>query len=135
VTKILFAYDGSDESRRALRYAEGLVAGDAVVVIGVVPSLIEAPRTTAFTDPSVDAQHLAEELEEVRELLASTGIAAEVVSTIGNPAAEILNAAEARGVELIVVGRHGQGAVERFLMGSVADRVVRHAACDVLVVK
>jgi nucleotide-binding universal stress UspA family protein len=44
------------------------------------------------------------------------------------PADEILNTAEERGTELVCVGRTGRGAVERFLMRSVSDRVVRHAA-------
>src|SRR5438270_4283088 len=108
MTKILFAYDGSDESRRALRYAERLVADDSVIVISVATSLIEAPRTEGFTDPSSERHRLARELEEVRQLMAQAGVRAEVISTIGNPAAEILNTAEARGVELIVLGRRGQ---------------------------
>jgi nucleotide-binding universal stress UspA family protein len=64
-----------------------------------------------------------------------TGVEAEFISMIGNPAAEILNTAEQRGVELIILGRRGLHTIERFLMGSVADRVVQHAGCDVLVVK
>jgi hypothetical protein len=61
--------------------------------------------------------------------------ASAIAGPVGNPAAEIISAAEARGVELIVVGRRGQHKGERFLMGSVSDRVVRHAPCDVLVVR
>ena len=57
-----------------------------------------------------------------------------MIAAVGNPAAEIIGAAEARGVELIVIGRRGQHRVERLLMGSLADRAVRHASCDVLVV-
>jgi len=135
MTKILFAYDGSEESRRALRYAERLVADDSVIVISVATSLIEAPRTVEWTDPSIERERLAEQLEEVRDLMAGAGVQAEIISTIGNPAAEILSTAESRAVELIVVGRRGQSAVERFLMGSVSDRVVQHAPCDVLVVR
>jgi nucleotide-binding universal stress UspA family protein len=135
VTKILFAYDGSDESRRALRYAERLVADDSVIVLSVANKLIEAPATGQFTEPGHDPEHLREDLAEVREIMGDAGVDAEFITIIGNPAAEILNAAESRGVELIVVGRRGANAVARFLLGSVADRVVEHATCDVLVVK
>jgi nucleotide-binding universal stress UspA family protein len=135
VTKVLFAYDGSEESRRALRYAERLVGDDSVIVLTVATKLIEAPATSQFTAPGHDPEHLREELDEVREIMGDAGINAEFVSVIGNPAAEILNAAESRGVELIVVGRRGLNAVARFLLGSVADRVVQHATCDVLVIK
>jgi nucleotide-binding universal stress UspA family protein len=135
VTKILFAYDGSDESRRALRYADRLGSGDAVIVLSVETKLIEAPATEAFTDPGHNPERLREGLQEVREIMGNAGVEAEFISTIGNPAAEILDTAESRGVELIVVGRRGLHTVERFLKGSVADRVVQHATCDVLVVK
>lgn len=135
MTKILFAYDGSNESRRALRYAERLGAGDSVIVLSVAPKLIEAPATEPFTDPEHDPEHVRQDLEEVREIMGDAGVDAEFISTIGNPAAEILNTAESRGIELIVLGRRGVNAVARFLLGSVADRVVQHATCDVLVVK
>lgn len=135
MTKILFAYDGSEQSRRALRYAARLVADDSVIVLSVATKLIEAPATKAFAEPGHDPEHLGEELEEVRGILGDAGVRAEFISRIGNPAAEILNTAESHGVELIVLGRQGLNAVERFLLGSVADRVVQHATCDVLVVK
>jgi nucleotide-binding universal stress UspA family protein len=135
VTTVLFAYDGSEQARRALRYVERLEADDSVIVLSVATKLIEAPATAEFTDPGHDPEHVREELEEVRALMDDAGVHAEFISTIGNPAAEILNAAEAQGADLIVLGRQGLNAVARFLMGSVADRVVRHAPCDVLVVK
>lgn len=135
MTTILFAYDGSEESRRALRYAERLVAADSVIVLSVATKLIEAPATAEFTEPGHEPEHLREELDEVRELMGDAGVNAEFITRIGNPAAEILSTAEARGADLIVVGRRGLHTMERFLMGSVADRVVQHATCDVLVVK
>jgi nucleotide-binding universal stress UspA family protein len=136
VTRILIAYDGSDESRRALRSASRLVAGDVVSVISVAPALIEAPRTADFTDPTSEPAVHRTQLEEARAIVAETsGVEPETIEAVGNPAAEIIAAAEARDVELIVIGRHGQHTVARFLMGSVADRVVRHATCDVLVVR
>ena len=135
MTKILFAYDGSDESRRALRYASRLGENDCVIVLSVATKLIEAPSTAQFTEPGHGPESVQEGLAEVREIMGDAGVEAEFISIIGNPAAEILNTAEQRGVELIVVGRRGLHTVERFLMGSVADRVVQHADCDVLVVK
>jgi nucleotide-binding universal stress UspA family protein len=136
VTKILIAYDGSDESRRALRYAERLVADDVVSIISVAPAVIEAPRTAEYTDPTSDPETHRRQLEEARAIIAeASGVEPETLEAVGNPAAEIIAAAEARDIELIVLGRRGQHRIERFLMGSVADRVVRHAECDVLVVR
>lgn len=134
--RILFAYDGSEQARRALRYAGRLVTGDEVSVISVASTLIEAPRTAEYTDPTSDPALHRHQLEEARVILAEAGgVEPEVIAAVGNPAAEIISAAEARGVELIVVGQRGQHKGERFLMGSVSDRVVRHAPCDVLVVR
>jgi nucleotide-binding universal stress UspA family protein len=135
MTAVLFTYDGSPESRRALRYAERLASGDSVFVIGVATALVEAPRTAAYTDPTSDPDEHRRQLDEALAILAEAGVQAEPIAAIGNPAAEIISAAESRGIDLIVIGRQGMSAVKRFLLGSVADRVVRHATCDVLVVR
>jgi len=63
------------------------------------------------------------------------GMAATFLVWEGDPGEAIVNAAEAEGVDLIVVGSHGRGPVGRFLLGSVSDFVVRHAGCPVLVVR
>jgi nucleotide-binding universal stress UspA family protein len=52
----------------------------------------------------------------------------------GRPAAEIVRYAQEHGADLIVMGTHGYGTVRRFLIGSVADQVLRQATCPVLVV-
>ena len=52
----------------------------------------------------------------------------------GKPAAEIVRYAESKGIDLIVLGAHGHGFVDRLLIGSVAERVTRHAPCAVLMV-
>jgi nucleotide-binding universal stress UspA family protein len=52
----------------------------------------------------------------------------------GPPASEIVRYAEEHGTDLIVLGAHGHGIVDRLLIGSVAERVARHAPCAVLMV-
>jgi len=52
----------------------------------------------------------------------------------GEAAAAICKEAEARGVDVIVVGSHGRTGVKRLFFGSVSERVVRHAHCPVLVI-
>ena len=54
---------------------------------------------------------------------------------IGKPATKIVEAAKNWPADLIVIGSHGRGGVERLLLGSVAESVVRHASCPVLVVR
>jgi nucleotide-binding universal stress UspA family protein len=53
----------------------------------------------------------------------------------GNPADEIVNFAEKNDIELIVIGTLGMSGVQRFLLGSVAENVVRHPKVPVLVVR
>jgi nucleotide-binding universal stress UspA family protein len=135
MTKILIAYDGSGSARRALEYRRRVEPEDEVAVISVVPKLIEGPPTEAYTDPSSPPEAVRKLLEEAVAILGDAGVAAEPILVIGNPAAEILDHAETRGIELIVIGRAGRHGIKRFLMGTVSDRVVEHAHCDVLVVR
>ena len=53
---------------------------------------------------------------------------------VGPAAFEIVRRAEERGADLLVVGSHGRGAIRRFLLGSVAERVLREAGCPVMIV-
>jgi nucleotide-binding universal stress UspA family protein len=135
MTKILIAYDGSEPARRALDYSARVQPDDEVAVISVAPALIEGPRTRAYTDPSSPPDLHRELLDHAVAILAEAGVKAEPIHLIGNPASEILDLADSRGVELIVIGRSGKSAIKRFLMGAVSDRVVEHAHCDVLVVR
>jgi nucleotide-binding universal stress UspA family protein len=132
---VLFAYDGSLFSKRALRYAKRFGSDARVTVIAVVPVLIEAPRTEQSAAPEHGAREAKRQLDEAKAILAEDGVEAEFIQAVGNPAAEIITAAEERDADLIVVGHRGRSAISRFIEGSVSDRVVRHATCDVLVVR
>jgi nucleotide-binding universal stress UspA family protein len=132
---ILFAYDGSLFAKRALRYAKRFGPDARVAVIAVAQVLIEAPRTEESTEPERGTREAQRQLEEARAILVEDGVEAELIRAVGNPAAEIISAAEERDADLIVVGHRGRSAISRFIEGSVSDRVVRHAACDVLVVR
>jgi nucleotide-binding universal stress UspA family protein len=133
--RVLFAYDGSPFAKRALHYAKRFGGDVEALVISVSPVLIEAPHTEESTDPEHGRHAALEQLEEARRLLAEDGVEAETTHAFGNPAAEIIAAAERWRADLIVVGQRGQSAISRFIEGSVSDRVARHATCDVLVVR
>ena len=133
--RVLFAYDGSPFAKRALRYATRFGDDLEAVVLTVSPVLIEAPHTEEQTEPEHGRRQAMEHLEEARRLLAELGVEAQTLHAFGNPAAEIIAAAVREGADLIVVGHRGMSAIARFIEGSVSDRVVRHAGCDVLVVR
>ncbi len=58
-----------------------------------------------------------------------------VHARLGHPVEEILALAEETGAEMIVVGTHGRSRIRRWLLGSVAERLVRHAECSVLIAR
>jgi nucleotide-binding universal stress UspA family protein len=103
---------------------------------------------TAFVDgviwPEGTLKRLGEDVEtaargRMRRLLDSLPEAQRARVTehvvLGDPASTIIDRALARSADLIVMGTHGRRGPSRFLMGSVAERVVRHAQCPVLTVR
>jgi nucleotide-binding universal stress UspA family protein len=75
------------------------------------------------------------QLALVIEQIVAQGLEAQPLLRIGNPYDEIVGAAKEIGADLIVIGSHGHAGLERFLLGSTADRVVQYAPCPVLVIK
>ena len=63
------------------------------------------------------------------------GVEVETLIVEGNPAEEILIAAEERDIDIIVMGTLGRTGIQRLLLGSVAEKVIRHAPCPVFVVR
>ena len=83
---------------------------------------------------SGDGRDDGSDLRRAATLLAELGIEAELVEAIGDPAEAIVEVAEARGADLIVVGTREPSMVERLLGHSVSEAVQRRAHCDVLIV-
>lgn len=130
--KVLVATDGSKSAGRAVAAAAGLPwpAGSEVRVLAVVDPLEGMPETIAA--------RRARDEKVVADARASVEKAGGKVSSavmIGSPARMILEAASEWGVEVIVVGARGLGAVRGLLVGSVSSAVARAASCSVLVVK
>ena len=142
VKTIVVATDFSDTADEALTVAVALAEGTdrRIELVHVVLDLLQQPWTieeagvdfaglqAACVD---DAQKELKALLERRHLDPST-ITTHVV--VGRPDAEIVRFARERGAGLIVMGTHGYGGVKRLVLGSVADHVLRQAACPVLVV-
>ena len=143
-TNIMVATDGSELARKAVDSAIKIAQKNnaKLYVVHVI-----APGETKVTqyDPR-DAEwekHMKEHLEEHgKEATASVETAGKIVNVAvepvileGNPADEIVNFAEKNDIELIVMGSLGKTGVQRFLLGSVAENVIRHSKKPVLVIK
>ncbi|MBI5301637.1 MAG: universal stress protein [Chloroflexi bacterium] len=136
--RILVALDGSAHSYKALVVAQDLArqsVAQLVVVhaFGPVPHQLGAPELDRFESHAIAAGEAV--IAEAKAKLADTKL--DVVTELleGRAADAILNVAQVRQCELIVVGSRGLGSFEGLLLGSVSDRVMHHARAPVLVVK
>ncbi len=140
---IVVATDGSKYSVAAASEALGLAKrnGSALTIISVVPSELLTPTDIDFT--ITQREHIAEkEMHEaeksakaVKEAAQKEGVSVRAFVLSGRPADAIIETAQEKKADLIVLGSHGRTGVERLLMGSVAERVIVLASCPVLVVK
>lgn len=140
--RILVATDFSPAACAAIEY--GCLAASAfeatLDVVHVVSDPLEQAPTLAdsYSLPADFNKHLESAVRrQATEALAKTcgtKPAVEVVIRHGDPIKEILSVAIERKADLVVLGRHGHRFLERMLMGSVAERVVRESPCPVLTV-
>lgn len=138
--RILLATDFEPPSEEAARRAAALVAADgsALTLAHVVD--VDAWRGAATGAEFADPVHLQAGREAAAKALAEfnrkhlAGRADETVRT-GTPRDELAKLAAELGADLLVVGTHGGGLIERALLGSVAEGVVEAAPCSVLVVR
>jgi nucleotide-binding universal stress UspA family protein len=82
-----------------------------------------------------DVERASDEVEALRRRLTEQGLTVRTVVRGGPPAETLLDIGREEAIELIVMSTHGRGGIGRFLLGSVADRVVRHADVPVMLVR
>ena len=136
LNKVLFAVDGSKFGERAMRRAFDFARAYgsslyALCVADVPPHLYGvAPKAAEGMIVAARANLMA-----VEKAAHSAGVQTELLLREGEPAQLITDISEKEHVELIVIGSHGRSELGRLLMGSVAERVIGHAPCPVLVAR
>jgi nucleotide-binding universal stress UspA family protein len=120
---IVVGTDGSDTARQAVREAVELAAapgGSIELVSAYAPGRREDVEAT---------------LREAGEEAEAAGVVVRTYAREGDAADAILDVAEERGADLIVVGNKGMTGAKRFLLGSVPNKVSHHAPCSVLIIR
>ena len=141
---IVVGTDGSDTANQAVRQAVDLARA-----VGAKLELVSAYEP-------VPAQRLSEErrqapadlqwainpredvdatLEAAAAIGREAGVTVDVYPRQGDPADAILDIAEERAADLIIVGNKGMTGAKRFLLGSVPNKVSHHAPCSVLIIR
>jgi nucleotide-binding universal stress UspA family protein len=80
-------------------------------------------------------QQAATSLNEFVHEVVGASLACEIVLSVGSPTLEIINCALENEADLIVMGTHGRSGFERFMLGSITEKLVRKAQCPVLAVR
>lgn len=143
IRHILVPTDFSEPAEAALRYAQSLATqfNSTLHLMHIVPEPYIYPWGTEMsTMPLVDLlnQSSTQATERLKTLAVETGLPADRVKTtteVGRPVDRILKYVTDHGIDLVVMGTHGRGAVGHLLLGSVAERIVRLSPAPVLTMK
>jgi universal stress protein A len=134
--QILVPVDFSECTEKALSYAVPFARqfGAILTLLHVVePPYLPASEMGVLVDVETkdDAQ---KELEALHARLVES-VRCQTMTRKGSAEHEIIDAAKELGSDLIILGTHGRTGVERLLMGSTAEKVVRRAGCPILIVR
>jgi nucleotide-binding universal stress UspA family protein len=137
IAKLLVAYDGSSQAQKAFAFGlEMALQHAAHLTVLSVARLPEPPMavemqavlesTTAYYQ-----SHFA----DMRQQATEKGVQLEFEVRVGHPAEQISRLAEERNMDAIVMGHRGESMLQKWLVGSVAKRVLSYAPCTVIVVR
>jgi len=144
--KLLVAYDGSEASTKAIDVAiQCSTHDDELVLLTVIPAALVESTFTNMLLPTIDLSTVVtpgtfkekamENLGKIAKQLEGKVSKVDVDVEAGDPADEILLVAKKYDSDIILIGYKGYGKEGRFLLGSVTDKVVRHASRSVMVVR
>src|SRR5579862_7164923 len=127
---VLVATDFSDHARRAVERAcrLPLQRGARLDVLHVMPRL----HPSFFAKAEQSARAILDEWVELAAARAPSGVTASAVLDVGDASVGIVDDAEERGAELIVLGRHGRHPLGEAVLGTTTERVLRRGSTPVL---
>ena len=141
---IVVGTDGSDTAKKAVAAAVDL-AKEIGATLDIVSAYEPVPQSRLRAESRQapeDLQWMINPREDVEatlrdaaENIEEAGVQVKTFAREGDPADAILDVAEERGADLIVVGNKGMTGARRFLLGSVPNKVSHHAPCNVMIVR
>lgn len=136
LTKILVPVDFTECTEKALQYAAAFARQfDAELTLLHVMELAYVPTSEMGFVADVDSdEDVLRRLRSVQNRL-GRGMRCQVLMRKGAPQYEIVETAKALGSDLIILSTHGRTGLERVLLGSTAEKIVRRAGCPLLVVR
>ncbi|HYI98859.1 MAG TPA: universal stress protein [Thermoleophilaceae bacterium] len=144
IGSIVAGTDGSDTAVEAVRQATELARtlGAKIYLVSAYEPVPESRlRAERFQVPE-DLQWMINPREDVErtleqgaEAMRAAGVEVETLAREGDPADAILDVAEEKGADLIVIGNKGMTGAKRFLLGSVPNKVSHHAPCSVMIIR
>jgi len=137
--KVLIAIDSEPVALRAAETGVNLAhaLGAEVALINVVDSALAYPGDTGppaselIAAAKLNAKRL---VTTIRQRVSPQSSVLEFIQ-VGTPSEEIVKVAKEWSADLLVIGSHGRGGMQRALLGSVAETVMRHAPCPLVVVR
>jgi len=141
--KVLVPIDGSKHSTEGLRVASHFAKANKakIFMLNVIPSVADVDLELSASERDRLMESLKRRGEDLlakaKDQMKSSGVTDinTVLTTADSPAQEIVTFAEKEKIDLIVIGSKGKSATARFLLGSVASKVVKYSHCCVYVVK
>lgn len=136
--QILIPTDGSETSQRATEHAVSMAARqDATLhALHVVDGGPDSAPDVGGGLNAADLRERGEEsIEAVRERAERAGVEVETVVDAGVAYQSIVEYVDTNDIDLVVMGTHGRSGIQRFLLGSVAERVIRTVNAPVMTVK
>jgi nucleotide-binding universal stress UspA family protein len=141
---IVVGTDGSDTAKEAVRQAAELAKtlGSRMYLVSAYEPVPDGRLREERAEVPEDLQWMVNPREDVNATLEETGkqlqeegLEIETHAREGDPADAILDVAEEKGADLIVVGNKGMTGAKRFLLGSVPNKVSHHAPCSVMIIR
>ena len=143
-SSIVVGTDGSSTAQEAVRQAAELAKSvDALLyIVSAYEPVSEGRLREERQQVPEDLQWMVNPREDVEqslkegaETLSNDGLRVETLAREGDPADAILDVAEEKDADLIVVGNKGMTGAKRFLLGSVPNKVSHHAPCSVMIIR